>query len=82
MCVLASCMGTGEYEYPFQDPSLSPEKRADNLLSLLTVDEKLSMLMENQPAIERLGGISFSFEITFDGINSLPTAQDNRSSHH
>ena len=28
-----------EYEYPFQNPKLSVEKRVDNLLSLLTLEE-------------------------------------------
>lgn len=61
MCLLAACTGSKEYEYPFQNPSLSPEKRADNLLSLLTVDEKISMLMSGQPAIERLGVPKFGW---------------------
>ena len=30
--------------YPFDDPSLSPEQRIDNLLSLMTVEEKIDCL--------------------------------------
>jgi beta-glucosidase len=40
--------------YPFQDPSLSVEKRIDNLLSVMTVDEKIGVLGTNT-AVPRLG---------------------------
>jgi len=29
-------------KYPFNDPSLTMEKRIDNLLSLMTINEKVS----------------------------------------
>lgn len=61
ICILAACTGSGKYEYPFQNPALSPEKRADNLLSLLTVDEKISMLVVDQSAIGRLGIPAFGW---------------------
>lgn len=32
------------YEYPFQNPNLPTEERIDNLLSLMTLDEKISCL--------------------------------------
>ena len=41
-------------QYPFQDPKLDTEKRIDNLLSLMTLDEKVQALSTN-PSIERLG---------------------------
>ncbi|MGC9343321.1 MAG: glycoside hydrolase family 3 C-terminal domain-containing protein [Bacteroidales bacterium] len=44
-----------EYEYNFQDPSLSFEERADDLLSLMTLEEKISQLNYRATAIERLG---------------------------
>jgi len=44
-----------DYQYPFQDPCKPIEDRITNLLSLLTTDEKVSLLYENQPAITRLG---------------------------
>ncbi len=50
---LFSCKS--KYEYPFQDPSLSFEKRAENLVSLMTLDEKISQLNYESPAIPRLG---------------------------
>ena len=41
-------------QYPFQDPSLPVEKRIDNLLSLMTVDEKINVL-GTFTAVPRLG---------------------------
>src|SRR6185437_3682454 len=40
--------------YPFQDRDLPVGKRIDNLLSLLTIDEKITCLSTN-PTIPRLG---------------------------
>jgi beta-glucosidase len=42
------------YQYPFQNPHLNIEKRIDNIISLLTVDEKISCLSTN-PSVPRLG---------------------------
>ncbi|QEE50868.1 beta-glucosidase [Flavobacterium alkalisoli] len=42
------------YQYPFQNPGLDTEKRIDNLLSLMTLDEKVKALGTN-PSIPRLG---------------------------
>ncbi len=41
--------------YPFQDPGLNPEIRADDLLKRLTLEEKVSQMQDVSPAIERLG---------------------------
>ena len=41
-------------QYPFQDSKLETEKRIDNLLSLMTLDEKIKALSTN-PSIPRLG---------------------------
>jgi beta-glucosidase len=40
---------------PFRDPSLPLSQRVDDLLGRLTPDEKISLLHQYQPAIERLG---------------------------
>jgi beta-glucosidase len=42
------------YQYPFQNPDIDIEKRIDNILSLLTIDEKISCLSTN-PSVARLG---------------------------
>jgi beta-glucosidase len=41
-------------EYPFQNPDLPIEKRVDNILSLMTLDEKIECLDTN-PSVPRLG---------------------------
>ncbi|MDQ0297985.1 beta-glucosidase [Salibacterium salarium] len=48
-----------EYNYPFQNPNLSVEKRVDDLVSRLTIDEKISMMHQYQPEIPRLGVEAF-----------------------
>ncbi|GHT41133.1 glycosyl hydrolase [Bacteroidia bacterium] len=49
-----SCHKT-TYEYPFQNPGLSVEQRAADLVSRLTLDEKVEQMLNRTPAIERLG---------------------------
>jgi beta-glucosidase len=43
-----------QYRYPFQDPGLPVEERIDNIISLLTLDEKVDCLSSN-PSVPRLG---------------------------
>ncbi|MBQ6201851.1 MAG: glycoside hydrolase family 3 C-terminal domain-containing protein, partial [Prevotella sp.] len=40
---------------PYQDPNLSAAQRADDLLTRLTLEEKVCLMMDTSPAIERLG---------------------------
>jgi len=42
-------------KYPFQDPALDPEKRIDNAISLLTLDEKIAGLGASGVESTRLG---------------------------
>ena len=44
-----------EYAHKFQDPTFSVEERTEDLISKLTLEEKVSQLMYDSPAIERLG---------------------------
>ncbi len=41
--------------FPFRNPALPLEERVTDLLGRLTIDEKLSLLVQLQPAIPRLG---------------------------
>jgi beta-glucosidase len=43
------------FDYPFQDPSLPIEKRVNDLVSRLTLDEKVAQMLNMTPPIERLG---------------------------
>lgn len=40
---------------PYLDPSLPTQKRVDDLISRMTLDEKVSQMMNDSPAIPRLG---------------------------
>ena len=40
---------------PYQNPKLSAAQRADDLLTRLTLEEKVSLMMDTSPAIPRLG---------------------------
>lgn len=58
--VLALMLGVvhnsaAQYQYLFQDPSKSVQERAANIVSLLTLDEKIGQMMNDAPAIDRLG---------------------------
>ncbi len=44
-----------EVRFPYQNPALPLEKRVDDLISRMTAEEKISQLMYNSPAVERLG---------------------------
>jgi beta-glucosidase len=49
------------YEYPFQNPSLSSQERAADIVSRLTLDEKIAQMLNNTPAVERLGILPYDW---------------------
>ena len=57
------CIGiqVSAQEYPFQNPELSSEERAEDLISRLTLVEKASLLQDQSPAIPRLGIPKFNW---------------------
>lgn len=56
LAIFAACTQKGpKPAYPFNDPSLTSEERVNDLLSRLTTEEKVSMMMNTSVAIERLG---------------------------
>lgn len=48
-------------QYPFQNPMLSADERAENLCSLLTLEEKAKLMEHASPAIPRLGIPEFNW---------------------
>ncbi|WP_245766597.1 glycoside hydrolase family 3 C-terminal domain-containing protein [Pustulibacterium marinum] len=56
-CFFLTCICNSwaqDVPYPFQNPNLDSEKRIENLLSLMTLDEKVQCLSTN-PSVPRLG---------------------------
>jgi beta-glucosidase len=47
-------LASAQYQYPFQNPDLPVEERVNNIVSLMTVDEKIACLGTN-PNVPRLG---------------------------
>jgi len=57
---LTACTGKS-YEYPFQNPRLSTGKRVENLISLLTPEEKVGLIMNKSVSVDRLGIPSYNW---------------------
>ena len=52
---------SAQEKYPFQDPTLSRKERVENLLSLLTPDEKVGLMMNKSASVDRLGIPSYNW---------------------
>ena len=63
LALFALLMSTlsAQVKYPFQDPTLSREERVENLLSLLTPDEKVGLMMNKSASVDRLGIPSYNW---------------------
>ena len=56
-----STTATAQVKYPFQNPSLTNKERVENLLSLLTPDEKVGLMMNKSQSVDRLGIPSYNW---------------------
>ncbi|MBR1388876.1 MAG: glycoside hydrolase family 3 C-terminal domain-containing protein [Prevotella sp.] len=54
LCAFGSTIANAQI-LPYQNPELSAAQRADDLLGRLTLEEKVSLMMDTSPAIPRLG---------------------------
>ena len=61
---------------PFRDPKLPLEERVNNLVSLMTLDEKIAFLGQVAPAIDRLGIKTFTNYT--EGLHGLGWARSGR----
>jgi beta-glucosidase len=61
LLLVVSCNETSKYEHPYQDPDLSFEERADDLLGLMTLEEKVSQLNYESKAVDRLGILEYNW---------------------
>lgn len=50
-----------EHDYPFQNPELTIEERVNDLVSRLTLEEKVAQMLNSAPAIPRLGIPSYDW---------------------
>ena len=56
LLALSSCSDKKQaYEFAFQDPDLPIDERVDDLVSRLTIEEKIAQMINDAPAIDRLG---------------------------
>ena len=55
ICCAFMTMSLSAQQLPYQNSELSAAERADDLLTRLTLDEKVSLMMDTSPAIPRLG---------------------------
>jgi beta-glucosidase len=51
--LLFSNRGNSQVNYPFQDPDMDMEKRVDNIISMMTLDEKIGYVVSS--SVDRLG---------------------------
>ncbi len=58
---LTASAQTAGPKYPFQDPSLPRQERVENLLSLLTPEEKVGLMMNKSISVDRLGIPSYNW---------------------
>ncbi|WP_425394682.1 glycoside hydrolase family 3 C-terminal domain-containing protein [Actinoplanes rectilineatus] len=70
-------IGAAPAEPPFRDPALPLETRIEDLVGRLTLDEKIAMLHQYQPAIPRLGiGL---FKTGTEALHGVAWSNDHRT---
>jgi hypothetical protein len=63
---------SAQYRYPFQNPDLPLEGRVNNIVSRMTLDEKVALLSQ-RPGVPRLGILSM---MQVDGPQGSVTSKD------
>lgn len=58
---LTACTAKTQYEYAFQNPKLPVDERVENLISLLTPEEKVGLMMNKAVSVDRLGIPSYNW---------------------
>ncbi len=61
VAIASSCGTKQSYDYPFQNPKLSVDERVENLISLLTPEEKVGLMMNKSISVDRLGIPSYNW---------------------
>jgi beta-glucosidase len=52
--IIESCNGGKKYKYPFMDPNLDIDERVNDLISRMTLEEKVGQMMHAAPEIKHL----------------------------
>ena len=55
LLALVFCLGVSAQQLPYQNPNLSARERARDLCGRLTLEEKAQLMLDESPAIPRLG---------------------------
>lgn len=71
--LLSVSFAHGQQKYPFQNPKLSMDKRVENLVSLLTTDEKIRLIAGEKDT--SLGMFSSRFDVSRLGIQPPGSAE-------
>ncbi len=53
--IIESCSGGNKNKFPFMDPNLDIDERVNDLVSRMTLEEKVGQMMNAAPEIKRLG---------------------------
>ena len=61
MMAVVAVVATAQQKYPWQNPQLSTAERVENLISMLTPEEKVGLMMNKSISIDRLGIPSYNW---------------------
>ena len=61
LLTVATLTASAQQKYPWQNPQLSTAERVENLISMLTPEEKVGLMMNKSISIDRLGIPSYNW---------------------
>ena len=61
MMAVAAVVATAQQKYPWQNPQLPTAERVENLISMLTPEEKVGLMMNKSISVDRLGIPSYNW---------------------
>ena len=61
MLVAQFCLAPTQYKYTWQNPQLPTAERVENLISMLTPEEKVGLMMNKSISVDRLGIPSYNW---------------------
>ena len=61
MLLVSASLVTAQQKYPWQNPQLPTAERVENLISMLTPEEKVGLMMNKSASVDRLGIPSYNW---------------------